>query len=303
MGQTTYKNREYSLANDNDVYLLVGNDRYYSNGIIFHKRWVPGGENSKKDTIKGIFDFEFSHKTFTPQELILRNPNNYDRPYAGLLTFGISHQKFLSPSFSRTLGSELAFVGELSGARAFQEWYHKNLGFPRPRGWEFQIPNEVIVNVKAGLAKQIWLKSNSMDLVLDSEAYLGTGFTHLMQRFDFRFGKLQDLENSAFKNAIIGKGSERFRNHGYFFFGYGTQLVLHNVVIEGSLWSNDAPHTEEIKNLVHHWRLGWATNSRNTTFKMIYNGLSPEVEGNKVHGYITFELALRLAPKNPYKSE
>ena len=301
--QTTYKNREYSIANDNDVYLLVGNDRYYSNGIIFHKRWVPGGESAKRDSIKKIFDFEFSHKTYTPQDLILRNPNNFDRPYAGLVTFGLNHQRFSNKSFSRTLGAELAVVGRISGAQGFQEWYHRNLGFPKPRGWEFQIPNELLINFKAGIAKQAWINPERVDLVLDSEAFLGTGFTHLMQRVDFRFGRLQHLENSSFKNAIIGKGSERSGIHTYFFFGYGAQLVAHNILIEGSLWSNDAPHTEEAEAFVHHWRIGWATNSRNTTFKMIYNGLSEEVEGNKVHGYITFELALRLAPKNPYGTD
>ena len=165
--QTAYKNREYSFANDNDVYLLAGDDQYYTNGLIFHKRWVPGGEAAKKDTIKRIFDFEFSNKIFTPQDLVLRNPDRFDRPYAGLLTFGLSHQKFISPSFSRTIGTEVALTGRISLAQAFQEWHHKNLGMTDPRGWGFQIPNEVLFNIKAGVAKQFWLKQNTIDVVLD----------------------------------------------------------------------------------------------------------------------------------------
>ena len=108
--QTTYKNREYSLANDNDVYLLIGNDCYYSNGIIFHKRWIREGKETKKDTSKAIFDFEFAHRTYNPQDLILRNSRTFDRPYAGLLTLGLSQQYFQSKSFSRTLGFEIGVV-------------------------------------------------------------------------------------------------------------------------------------------------------------------------------------------------
>ena len=299
-GQTTYKNREYSLATENDVYLLQDSDRYYSNGIIFHKRWVPGGHKSNKDTLKSIYDFEFSHKTYTAQDLLFRDFDSFDRPYAGLMTFGLSQQRFSSPSFSRTIGVETALIGDISGAQLFQEWYHDKLGFKTPRGWKFQIPNEFLVNLKASIAKQLWILPKKLDLVLDSEAYLGTGFTHFTQRIDFRFGKLQHLENSSFKNASIGKGSDKATAYNYFFFGYGTQIVLHNIVIEGSLFHDRAPHTEEALTNFRHWRIGWATNSHNTTFKMVYNGLSPEVEGNKVHGYITFELAIRLAPKNPF---
>ena len=34
---------------------------------------------------------------------------------------------------------------------------------------------------------------------------------------------------------------------------------------------------------------------------MIFNGLSAEVEGNKIQGYIIFGLGLRLTAKNPYR--
>ena len=299
-GQTTYKNREYSLANENDVYLLQDSDRYYSNGIIFHRRWVPGSGLSQNDSIKHILDFEFSHKTYTPQDLGFRNFENYERPYAGLLTLGLSSQKFISPTFSRTLGIEAAVVGDVSGAQLFQEWYHDKLGFKSPQGWRYQIPNEFLVNLKAGLSKQFWVLPKRLDVIIDSEAYLGTGFTHFTQRVDARFGQLRQLENSSFKNASIGRGSDQMTVFTYFFFGYGGQYVLQNITIAGSLLNDRAPHTEELLRYVRHWRIGWATNSHKTTFKMIYNGLSPEVEGNSTHGYITFELAIRLAPKNPY---
>ena len=131
---------------------------------------------------------------------------------------------------------------------------------------------------------------------------MGSGFTHLFQRVDIRFGELKSLSNSAFKNALIGRGSEKSGVHSFFFLDYGTQWVIHNILIEGSLWTDNAPHTEEVKPFVRHWRIGWATSSRNTTFKMIYNGLGPEVTGNEVHGFVTLELALRLTPRNLYRS-
>ena len=63
-----------------------------------------GGEEAKKDTSKAIFDFEFAHRTYTPQDLILRNPITFDRPYAGLLTLGLSQQYLSVRVFPEQLG-------------------------------------------------------------------------------------------------------------------------------------------------------------------------------------------------------
>ena len=55
--QTTYKNREYSLANDNDVYLLIEMIATIQMGSFFIKDGCEGRRRSKKRYLKGYFRF------------------------------------------------------------------------------------------------------------------------------------------------------------------------------------------------------------------------------------------------------
>ena len=61
-----------SIANENDVYTFRNQDKYYSNGLLFHYRFVPErGKwlSSKSTNTKFIVDFELIHKFFTPQDI------------------------------------------------------------------------------------------------------------------------------------------------------------------------------------------------------------------------------------------
>ena len=295
VAQVEFKNREFSLATENDAYLLLGNDRYYSNGIIAHYRWVP--RHNFADSSKVIFDIEVAQKTYTPQDLLLFNIDDFHRPYAGLLYAGINMSRFKKKTSRAMFGIEAGISGQGSGAEGFQEWYHDTFGFPAPQGWEYQIPGEFIFNFKSEFNRQIIITPGSFDLISSTELSLGTAFTHGIQRFDFRVGKLQWLSNSSFKNALIGAGSESTPKHNYLILGYGLQYVAHNLTIDGSIWNDDAPHTEVSTPWVRHLRIGWVSNSDKATFKLTYNWSSPETRTSGRHAYLAMELLLRFSPK------
>ncbi|MBO3700177.1 lipid A deacylase LpxR family protein [Fabibacter sp. E12] len=289
-------NREFSITNDNDFYLLNDSDRYYSNGLIFHYRWSPE-RISTIDSTKRILSVGAAHRIFTPQDLLLFDFNDYHRPYAGLLSSEFSYSEYKTKSTRRLLGLEIGVTGSASGGQGFQEWYHNAVGFPAPRGWEYQIPSEFIVNLKGALNRQFILNPGSIDVISSTELSLGTGFTHALQRLDLRIGKLQSLRNSAFTNALIGQGSDQTPRHNYIFLGYGLQYVAHNITIDGSIWNDDAVHTETSQPWVRHLRLGFASSSNKATFKLTYNWSSPEVSNIGRHAYISLELLLRFSPK------
>ena len=300
--QSVRYDREFSLTTENDVYLLQNTDRYYSNGALLHYRFIPRKQAflgvGKKESVKRIIDIEFSQKFYTPKDLTLTNIVDFDRPYAGWLYTGLTLSDFLKPNRVLTYGVELGVVGDISGADGFQTWYHRNFGFPEPRGWDFQIPNELVLNLKASYSHQFVLVPKSIDIVTTTSGVLGTGFINAMQRADIRFGKLQPLNESAFKNAVIGERVNEFERHGYFFFGFGAQWVGYNITVQGSQFNDNSPHTEEIFNTVQHFRVGWAASSVNTTFKMTFNWLSEEVRGARTHAYVGFELLIRMRSKN-----
>lgn len=299
--QADYYHQELSITTENDVYLLQNTDRYYSNGALIHFRFIPDKSSflgiSHKEEVKRIIEIELSQKFFTPKDLTLTDFAEYDRPYAGWLYTGLTISDFVKPNQLLSYGVELGVVGDISGADGFQTWYHRNFGFPEPQGWDFQIRNELVFNLKANYSYQVPLLKNSIDLITSTSAMLGTGFINARQQVDVRFGKLQALDESVFKNAIIGRRRNGFDRHAYFFLGYGAQWVGHNITIQGSLWKDNSPHTEDVFLGIQRFRVGWAANSENTTFKMTYNWLSEEVKGAKVHSYIGFELLIRFRPR------
>ncbi len=294
--------QEFAIANENDVYVLKNTDRYYSNGILLHYRFIPKADSwlgkRKRQENKRIIDIELSQKFYTPVNLTLTDFNDYDRPYAGWLYAGFTVLDFPKNNQRIEYGLELGTTGRPSGAEAFQTWYHATVGFPRPRGWGFQIAQELAANLKANYQYQFSLVDGVLDLVTTSSAMVGSAFTNFVQRADLRVGRLQALNESGFANAMIGQRNSDWRNHFYFFTGYGQQWTMHDITIEGSLWNDRSIHTEELISNVRHLRVGWAASSANTTFRMTYHALSEEVEGGRNHDYVGFELLLRFGPNN-----
>ena len=300
--QSDYRDQEVSIRNDNDVYLFGNKDRYYTNGITLNYRFEPKmgsffRRRNTVDSVKFIVDFELSHRTYTPLGLKRSDFASFDRPYAGLAYFGVSLSRFWSPTIRFSYGLEVGVIGEYSGAEFFQKWYHSVLAFPEPLGWEHQIKNEPVLTSKFEFNKQLVIFKGGMDVVSSTNLRLGSAFLDGTQRLDLRFGKIQPLHRSGFKNAILGKWSDYFRNNTYFFVGYGIQYVYHNTLIEGSLWGDESPHTEEVEPWVQHMRAGIAFNAPTSSFKIIYNRLSEEIVDALDHSYISLELIFRIRPK------
>ena len=300
--QQVYRNQEFSMSNENDAYIFNNSDRYYSNGLIAHYRFVPGTasflSNKRADSVKRVVDIELSQKFYTPRNLTLDDVNDFDRPYAGILYLGVTFSDFWKKNQRLEYGTELGVIGRISGSSGLQDWYHRVVGFPIPRGWRYQIPNEFIFNFKGEYNYQAWLVPGKVDVITSTSVSLGSAFTHAYQRADIRLGRLRDLNSSAFKNSLIGEGSAEFGNHGYVFAGVGYQWVGHNITIQGSPFNDRAPHTEELEGFVNHFRVGWAFSSTNATFKITYNQLSKEITTADSHKYVALELLLRFRPRN-----
>ncbi len=299
--QTPYRDQELTIRNDNDVYTFRDSDKYYSNGLITKYRWVttPGkflSPKSLSDSSKIIIEAELTQKFYTSRFLALSNFEDFDRPYAGTLTMGYYINTYPSKIKRLRYGLDLTIVGPASGAGAFQTWYHNAVGFPEPKGWPYQIPNELTFNIVGDYQRQFTLVDKAIDLISTTSGSLGTGFTNMRQMLDLRLGRLQPLDRSTFSNSLIGEGSESIIDQVYIYAGIGVEYVIQNITIQGSIWNDSAPHTENIVPWIRHMRFGFVTSSGKSTFKLIYNWLGPEVKNVKWHSYIGLELNVRFTP-------
>lgn len=293
LAQKNTPSQSISIKNENDVYLLLGKDRYYSNGIFINYYWVPQAYDSETAEVKKIIDLGLKQQMWTPQSLLLSSFNEFDRPYAGLLLAQINISEFKRKDRRLSYGLELGTSGKASGNQAFQEFYHKTFGFFEPRGWEYQIPNAFVFNLKADYMRQFKF-SESADLISTSQVKLGTGFTNALQRVDLRLGQLRSLSTSSFANSFLGKDAHLTTKNNFIFFGYGLEFVLYNITLEGPM-NQEAMHTEEVAPWVHHFRMGYVGNTNKTTVKLTFNWLSSEVPGIKNHAYVGLAFFYRWA--------
>jgi hypothetical protein len=87
---------------------------------------------------------------YTPPDISADTPLPNNRPYAGVLCFGLRGTKFwhdpresdaLKTDIYRQLDISVGVVGESSKAEEAQNFIHKRIGAPEPMGWDYQTEN------------------------------------------------------------------------------------------------------------------------------------------------------------------
>ncbi len=144
----------YMLRFDNDV--LAGTDRCYTGGLALHRATAPrvGSANRVERFLAGgdpeaatAFHVSVAQAIYTPDDIRRSEIIPGDRPYAGVLTAGLAVPVFRDTRadlFTLTVG----VVGPASGAEKSQRWVHRAIGGIDPAGWQHQLGNEPVVQLR-----------------------------------------------------------------------------------------------------------------------------------------------------------
>lgn len=135
---------------ENDTF--GGTDRFYTDGIslnISHTGpswmdpfadWLPWGEGRR------TVGYEVTQGMFTPEDTTRSALNPNDRPYAGILTVGLTLHVEKDHSY-HGLKLVTGVVGSWSLAEETQNAVHDVIGNERAEGWHHQLENEPIINL------------------------------------------------------------------------------------------------------------------------------------------------------------
>lgn len=144
---------------ENDVF--AGEDRHYTNGLKLSwltsdlSAWGPLGWHQKfadalpfmnRPDAQKNFGFAFGQNMYTPQDTQRVPPDPTDRPYAGWTYLEFSAVT-KTASIMDTFALQVGMVGRHSYAQDSQQVVHEWLNSSRPRGWNYQIHDEVGVNL------------------------------------------------------------------------------------------------------------------------------------------------------------
>ncbi|WP_316763957.1 lipid A deacylase LpxR family protein [Pedobacter aquatilis] len=269
-----FKN-EFGFKTENDAYLATLNDRYYTNGLFIYYRRAINPEKFGEHIEKKTYEISVGQKIYTPYWGMVAKREDQDRPFAGYLYAGAAYSVFYKKESVLKTSIELGTVGPNSLAQDAQEFLHKTVGFYRPAGWDYQIKNEVTINLSTSYSKLIHRSSdNAVDFSGQGYANLGTTFNGLGASVLFRAGKLNQLFNSAYHNAVIGDSKTKKINNFEFFFYAKPQLnvVAYDATIQGSLFNNDSPVTFGVKPIVFEQQFGvnYSSNRFTADFNVIF---------------------------------
>ncbi|MEJ2764897.1 lipid A deacylase LpxR family protein [Photobacterium sp. MCCC 1A19761] len=150
---------QWSLILDNDGPL--GTDKNYTHGFFatyhapaaetFHAL-LPAGLGDTADSLlsfeqslKGL-SYRFGSQVWTPATLDSTIPLAGERPYAGLLFVETALYQF-SVTHTESLQVMLGTLGPHARAEQGQTLIHELIGSDKPMGWDYQVDNQLVLNL------------------------------------------------------------------------------------------------------------------------------------------------------------
>lgn len=90
-GQADYTH-EVGIISDNDAYLMMALDQYYTNGLMLYYRYAPKKMN--ENLSNRIIEFRIGQKIFNPFQGYIIWVERIDKPFAGYLFIETAISRF-----------------------------------------------------------------------------------------------------------------------------------------------------------------------------------------------------------------
>jgi lipid A 3-O-deacylase len=282
-------NRFFYLHFENDIFAET--DFYFTNGAEigfvnpwFERLFLPGKLPSAGKKSFNHYGVSLRQNIYTPIDPESSTINYNDRPFAGILILdffkiSISQTKKLRLSTSVQIGA----IGPASMASSFQHYLHEL----EPKGWDFQISNDFLLNFNTHL-EHVLLSNSHSELSVFGTIKLGSYQTNLSSGFSFRTGLLP----SSF-HPIAPSRSYSTNNYEprqglpvWFFADVRGKRVVHDASLNGGLFNKNSPYTISYANTNKYTlevSTGISAAYRNSiiAIKLVY--LSPEFSKGTDH--------------------
>lgn len=293
--QKKYLIQELQVENDNDAYTLnLNRDQYYSNGVAIRYRKLSDSTKWSDIHEKIIRSYDLNHRIYSPRHLYWEDSEDMDRPYAGQISLAASNEYYYKTQSYLKLKLELGWMGPSLRTGDLQYEWHKAFGMQLPFGWQYEINDAPIINTYGTYAKTL-LGSKHIDLISESNAALGTTFTHLRQEVLVRIGDLKPIQNSIQYNGMLGIENKGPDTHEfYFFLSPGIEYVAYNATIEGNWLGKESIYTEAREPWVFQMRGGVMMSWTKFDLAFIYYRRTKETPESTYHKYVGIRMNQRF---------
>ena len=209
------------IYEDNDFINILGHstDKAYTNGtkidyfyakperpgLLIDRLFPTAGRGSNNLLAWGITEL-----MFTPNDLSVRNFQSYDYPYSTALF--VTHGLYsYNPEKKISLQTEImaGVRGPAALGEQTQTFIHRLIHFQIPMGWDNQLKNKPIINIRLTAEKQVYGYKNVLDILGGAEIYAGSFSTATVLYPVIRVGKM----NPYFDGLINQYTSSRSKQH------------------------------------------------------------------------------------------
>lgn len=298
LGQGSFKN-EFGFKSDNDAYLLYGQDRYYTNGLMLYFRRATDQNKLGKKLEKFIYEVSAGQKMYNPISGYRPVQETQDRPFAGYLYAGASANFYYKKESILKTSLELGTIGPNALGEDGQKLLHKLVGFYAIDGWQYQINNELTANLALQYSKLLHRSEyNRIDFSLEGYANVGTTFNGAGAGILMRTGNINQLFQSAATNSTIDyhpKTAKLVTTETFFYAKPQLNYVAYDATIQGSLFNDDSPVTFKTRPFVFAQQLGFNYSSKRFTFDFGMLFKTKEIKSPaKAHQYGTISMFYRF---------
>lgn len=237
-----------TLRTENDLPANV--DRYYTNGFsLSYARCAEDGEALWPGILRlpgfdrpGLLGngFDFGQVMVTPGDTTLSKPDPRDRPYAGLLFFGVSWQRLGADRYA-ALKLITGVVGPPSFAEETQKAVHRTMGVALPQGWDHQLKTEPILNAVYEQRRRVgsWGAREGWggDSLFIGGVMLGNVLTQAYAQVQVRAGwrTPPDFGSSLIRGiGALPPARDAAPWGAHLFAGLGGQAVARNITLDGN---------------------------------------------------------------------
>ncbi len=247
---SNYKS-QISFTTDNDIFVPGRDfDRYYSFGAKlgyqFKTEQFLGLQKLFQNKTDYFFSIDASIEGYTSSNaekfagtLDVEGPENFDRPWSGLLYAKLTTTYAFERSFLK-LGVLSGVMGPSSQAGALQLYWHENISDDlQYEGWQFQNPDQLLLNTSAEFLYDLSPQKESLGFFIGGSAQLGTLYIDALPMAGFRLGLFQPLNKSvSFDNQLMGNPK---KTEFFFQSKFGVGLVAFDGTAQGNILKSDSP--------------------------------------------------------------
>ncbi|PJJ48440.1 lipid A deacylase LpxR family protein [Hymenobacter chitinivorans] len=234
---------------------------------------------------------------FTPLRIQDDTIRRGDRPYASYI-YATLYRTATNPAAKRRLtsGLNIGFIGPAAGAKGFQTKVHELIDAPTPRGWNYQIRNDLVLGYEAALEQQLLAAGNAVELIGQGQASLGTLNTFAGAGLLLRVGKM----NPYFQNLGLASRANRVGLQRLQLYATGqaeARVVGYNATMQGGLFNRTSPYTlaaADIKRVVAQGTASVVAAYGGVSLRTSAVWITPEFKGSRHHAWVQFGLGVAL---------